>query len=88
MYDLFTSAILFFLLAPGVILTLPPGASAHVAALVHAVVFYLVQTYLPNYVPSWGIWIVGAGILAIKVFLARPAAPPSPLGMFTGAGRR
>lgn len=91
MYDLFTSAVLFFLLAPGVVITLPPGASSHVAAFVHAVVFYLVQTYLPMYVPNWGIWIAGAAVLAIKMLIARrqaAAAASSPLSGLTGARRR
>lgn len=89
MYDLFTSAVLFFVLAPGVIITLPPGASSHTAAFVHAVVFYLVQQYLPQYVPNWGIWITGAGVLAIKMFMARRAAmaAASPFGAVMG-GRR
>ena len=90
MYDLFTSAVLFFLLAPGVIVTLPPGAASHTAAFVHAVVFYLVQQYLPQYVPNWGIWIIGAAVLVIKLFLARraaAAAAASPLGALMG-GRR
>lgn len=87
MYDLFTSAVLFFLLTPGVIVTLPPGASAHVAAVVHGVVFYLVQTYLPTYVPNWGIWIAGAGVLAIKLFMARRAAQAAAASSFLG-GRR
>lgn len=90
MYDLFTSAVLFFLLAPGVIVTLPPGASSHTAAFVHAVVFFLVQQYLPQFVPNWGIWIAGAGVLAIKLFLARRAAlaaQSSPFGTIMG-GRR
>ena len=77
MYDLVTSAVLFFLLSPGVILTLPPGASAYVAALVHAVVFFVVQQYLSQYVPSWGIW-VAAGIVFIgRWYMGRQAAAPT-----------
>ena len=35
-------AILFFVLTPGILLSLPPGGSKMVVALVHAVVFALV----------------------------------------------
>lgn len=68
MYDRITSAVLFFLLAPGVLLTLPPGASPAIAALVHAVVFWVVQTYLFRYVPWWVLWVVGLLTLVFGVF--------------------
>jgi hypothetical protein len=38
------SAVLFFILTPGIILSLPPGGSKTVVALTHAVVFGLVWT--------------------------------------------
>lgn len=38
------SAVLFFLLTPGIILSLPPGGSKMVVAATHAVVFGLVFT--------------------------------------------
>jgi len=44
MMSLFT-AVLFFLLTPGILLSLPPGASFVTKALVHAVVFALVYHY-------------------------------------------
>ena len=75
MYDLFTSAVLFFLLVPGVVVTLPPGASAVVAALVHATVFYVVQRWVAMYVPWWGIWVAAAVVLVARFYLSRPAAP-------------
>lgn len=36
------SALLFFVLTPGILLSLPPGGSKMVVALVHALVFALV----------------------------------------------
>jgi len=74
MYDLLTSTLLFVLLVPGFVLTLPPSGGLS-AIIVHAIVFYVVQAFLPQYVPSWGIWIVVLGLVAIKVFAARSAAP-------------
>ena len=38
------SAVLFFLLTPGIVLSLPPGGSKMVVALTHAVVFGIVFT--------------------------------------------
>jgi hypothetical protein len=38
-------AALFFVLTPGVVLSLPPGASHQVQAAVHAVVFAVVLTF-------------------------------------------
>ena len=38
------SAVLFFILTPGIILSLPPGGSKTLVALTHAVVFGLVWT--------------------------------------------
>lgn len=38
------SAVLFFILTPGILLSLPPGGSKMVVALTHAVVFGLVFT--------------------------------------------
>lgn len=89
MYDLFTGTVLFFILAPGVLLTLPPGVPLYISAATHAVVYYLVQTYLPSYVPSWGIWIIGAVILGGRIFWSM-RAPSGLLGMGTSTlgGRR
>lgn len=71
MYDLLTSTLLFVLLTPGFFLTLPPSGGM-TAIIVHAIVFYVVQTFLPPFVPSWGIWIIVAGVVAMKLFF-RPA---------------
>lgn len=75
MYDLFTSALLFFLLTPGVLVTIPPGASPLIAGLVHAVVFYLVQSFLTVYVPNWAIWIVAAIVVLGRAYMGRSSSP-------------
>lgn len=75
MYDLATSAVLFVLLTPGVLLTLPPSGGI-MAALVHAVVFYVVQAYLSTLVPWWAIWVAGAVVVGGRLWMARtPSAP-------------
>jgi hypothetical protein len=38
------SAVLFFILTPGIVLSLPPGGSKIMVALTHAIVFGLVWT--------------------------------------------
>jgi hypothetical protein len=38
------SAVLFFILTPGIILSLPPGGSKMTVAITHAIVFGLVWT--------------------------------------------
>jgi hypothetical protein len=73
MYDLLTSSVLFVLLVPGVLVTLPPGGGIW-AAVVHAIVFYVVQRFVAAYVPWWGIWVAAAVVLALKLF-STPAAP-------------
>lgn len=75
MYDTITSTLLFVLLVPGFILTLPPGGVT--AVVIHAIIFYLVQVYLPAYVPAWGIWIIVFGAIALKIFRERSAVAPT-----------
>jgi hypothetical protein len=75
MYDLITSSVLFFLLVPGVLITLPPGAYFLITCLVHAVVFYVVQAYLAQYVPWWGIWIAAVVLVGLRMYMSRPAVP-------------
>jgi len=76
MYDAITSSLLFVMLVPGVLVTLPPSGGI-MAALVHAVVFYVVQAYLSTLVPWWAIWVAGAVVVGGKLWMARsrPAAP-------------
>lgn len=73
MYDLITTALLFVILTPGVVLTLPPGASVITAAIVHAIVFYVVQAFVSRYVPWWGIWIIAAVVIGARMYT--PSAP-------------
>jgi hypothetical protein len=68
MYDIFTTAYLFFLLVPGFLITLPPGAGIMTAAAIHAVIFFLILQYLSLYVPWWAVWVVGVSIVSYKVF--------------------
>ena len=68
MYDIFTTAYLFFLLVPGFIITLPPGSSIMTAAAVHAIIFFLVLQYVSLYVPWWLVWVVGVSIVSYKLY--------------------
>jgi hypothetical protein len=43
---LLTTALLFFVLTPGVLLSLPPGAGLYTVAATHAVVFALVHKFV------------------------------------------
>jgi len=61
MYDLITSSLLFIALVPGVILSVGSGVTA---AIVHGVVFYVIQRFVSQYVPWWIVWavvIIGVG---------------------------
>jgi len=46
-------AILFFLLTPGVVLSLPPGGGKYTVALVHTVVFTVLFSILHNPMMSY-----------------------------------
>ena len=43
---LLTTALLFFVLTPGVLLSLPPGAGLYTVAATHAVVFALAHKFI------------------------------------------
>jgi hypothetical protein len=43
-----TTAALFYVLVPGVLLSLPPGAGFQTQAMVHAVVFALVHKFVQH----------------------------------------
>jgi len=75
MYDIFTTAYLFFLLCPGLLITLPPGAGIMTAAAVHAIVFFLILQYVSLYVPWWAVWVVGVSIVGYKLWSGRSVAP-------------
>jgi hypothetical protein len=47
---LLTTALLFFVLTPGVLLSLPPGGSQMVVAATHALVFAVVHVAMHTYV--------------------------------------
>ena len=47
------SALLFFLLTPGILLSLPPGGSRTVVAITHAIVFAAVWTMSHNILMSF-----------------------------------
>lgn len=85
MYDLLTSSVLFVILVPGVLVTIPPGGGI-TAAIVHGIVFWVVQRYVAQYIPWWGIWVIAAIALLLKVFGATSSTPSS-TGSFSG-GRR
>jgi hypothetical protein len=69
MYDLLTTALLFVLLTPGVLLSLPSSTHGDiVTALLHALVFWIVLRFLSGYVSWWIVWLVGVGILGYKFY--------------------
>jgi hypothetical protein len=45
---LLTTAVLFFVLTPGIVVSLPPGGSKMVVAATHAVVFAVVHKFLQH----------------------------------------
>jgi hypothetical protein len=67
MYDLLTTALLFILLTPGVLLNIPSSNHGDIlTALVHAIVFWVVLRFLTAYIPWWVIWIAGLGTIGYK----------------------
>ena len=44
----YLSVILFFLLTPGILVSLPPGGSKYTVALVHALVFGLIMWFIQS----------------------------------------
>lgn len=74
MYDLLTSSVLFVILTPGVVLTLPPSGGV-MAAVVHAVVFYVIQAFASQYIPWWAIWATAAVVVGGRMWAARSPSP-------------
>jgi hypothetical protein len=70
MYDILTSSLLFIILTPGVLLTIPPTGGI-MAAIVHAVVFYVVQSFLSKLVPAWGILVLAVVVVGLKIWASR-----------------
>ena len=48
--SLLYAAVLFYVLVPGILLSIPPGGSKHVVAAVHALVFAVVYHFTHSYV--------------------------------------
>jgi hypothetical protein len=76
MYDIVTTSLLFFVLAPGVLLTLPPGGSGLIVGLVHTIVFFVVLQFLSRYIPWWGIWLTAVLVAGISYYRSSAAAAP------------
>jgi hypothetical protein len=68
------SAIMFFLLTPGVLVTLPPGCDTYTTALFHAVLFAILWMLLKPLLYKWLYPITPVG-LAPK---PKPAPKPMP----------
>ena len=67
MYDLLTTALLFVLLTPGVLLSLPSSTHGDIlTALVHALVFWVVLRFLSAYVPWWSVWLTTVVLVGYK----------------------
>jgi hypothetical protein len=65
MYDIFTTAYLFFLLSSGVVLTIGSGM---MAAAIHAAVFFVILQYISLYVPWWAVWVLGVSFISFKLY--------------------
>lgn len=69
MYDLFTTALLFVILTPGVLLSLPNGGHGDIiTALVHALVFWIVLRFVSGVVSWWVIWLVAFAAIGYKFY--------------------
>jgi hypothetical protein len=69
MYDLLTTALLFVILTPGVLLSLPSSTHGDIlTALVHALVFWIVLRFVSAYVSWWVIWLIGVAAIMYKLY--------------------
>lgn len=67
MYDLITTALLFLLLTPGVLLSLPSSSHGDImTALVHALVFWIILRFMSTMIPWWVIWVAAIGLVGYK----------------------
>jgi hypothetical protein len=67
MYDLLTTALLFVLLTPGVLLSLPSSTHGDiVTALLHALIFWIVLRFLSGYVSWWVVWLAAVATIGYK----------------------
>jgi hypothetical protein len=73
MYDLLTTALIFVLLTPGVLLSLPSSSHGDImTALVHALVFWIVLRFVASRISWWVIWLVA--IVAIGYKMSTPSS--------------
>lgn len=69
MYDLITTALLFVLLTPGVLLSLPSSNHGDIlTALVHALVFWIILRFASAYIPWWAIWLGGVAAIGFRFY--------------------
>jgi hypothetical protein len=69
MYDLFTTALLFVILTPGVLLNIPSSTHGDIiTALVHALVFWIVLRFISGYIPWWVVWMLAVGLIGYKFY--------------------
>ena len=69
MYDLFTTALLFVVLTPGVLLSLPSSAHGDITtALVHALVFWIILRFVSGYISWWVIWLIALAVIGYKFY--------------------
>jgi uncharacterized membrane protein YgdD (TMEM256/DUF423 family) len=74
MYSLITSTLLFVALVPGVIVSIGSGITA---AVIHGIVFYIVQQFLSQFIPWWVLWAIVIVAVGLKLFGGSPYATPS-----------
>jgi hypothetical protein len=68
MYDLLTTALLFVLLTPGLLLSLPSSTHGDLTtALVHALVFWIVLRFVASRISWWVIWLVAIVAIGYKM---------------------
>lgn len=68
-------ALLFFVLTPGIVLTIPPNCSKTTIAITHAVLFALMFTFTHKIVWDWGVengWIMKHKKVQEKVNSVKP----------------
>jgi hypothetical protein len=67
MYDLLTTALLFVLLTPGVLLSLPSSSHGDITtAFLHALVFWIILRFVSGYVSWWVVWALAIGVIGYK----------------------
>jgi hypothetical protein len=68
MYYLLTTALIFVLLTPGLLLSLPSSTHGDLTtALVHALVFWIVLRFVASRISWWVIWLVAVVAIGYKM---------------------